>query len=39
METHGLLHEFPEYYNRIHQLKTDDSHFRNFFDEYHELEH
>lgn len=39
MERHDLLHEFPEYQDKIHQLKIDDEHFRTLFDEYHELEH
>lgn len=39
MERHDLLHEFPEYQEKIHQLKVDDHHFRKLFDEYHELEH
>lgn len=39
MERHDLIHEFPEYEEKIHQLKVVDSHFRALFDEYHELEH
>lgn len=39
MERHDLIHEFPEYEEKIHQLKMDDVHFRELFDEYHELEH
>ncbi len=39
MERHNLLNEFPEYQEKIHQLKVDDHHFRKLFDEYHELEH
>lgn len=39
MERHDLLHEFPEYLERIHELKVSDVHFRKLFDEYHELEH
>lgn len=37
-ETHELTHEFPEYRERIHQLKTADKHFRAMFDEYHDLD-
>ena len=37
VEHHDLHHEFPEYHDRIHQLKTHDPHFRKLFDEYHEL--
>lgn len=39
MERHNLLHEFPEHAEKIHQLKVDDAHFRNLFDQYHETEH
>ncbi len=39
MERHDLLHEFPEFKEKIHTLKTNDNHFRKLFDEYHELEH
>jgi uncharacterized protein YdcH (DUF465 family) len=39
MERHDLLHEFPEYHDKIHQLKIDYSHFKKLFDEYNELEH
>lgn len=39
MERHDLIHEFPEYQDKIHQLKVEDNHFRKIFDEYHELEH
>ena len=39
MERHNLIHEFPEYQDKIHQLKVEDEHFRSLFDEYHELEH
>jgi uncharacterized protein len=39
MEKHDLLHEFPEHQDKIHQLKTENQHFRKLFDEYHEVEH
>lgn len=39
MERHDLLHEFPEYEEKIHLLKVTNNHFRELFDEYHELEH
>ncbi len=38
-EKHDLIHEFPEYRERIHDLKMGDQHFARLFDEYHELEH
>ena len=39
MERHNLTLEFPEYADRIHELKTTDSHFRKLFDAYDQLEH
>jgi uncharacterized protein YdcH (DUF465 family) len=39
MERHDLLHEFPEHQEKIHLLKIYDTHFRELFDQYHELEH
>lgn len=36
MEKHDLLHEFPEFKDKIHLLKVEDKHFRKLFDEYHE---
>lgn len=38
-EKHDLIHEFPEYKERIHELKVSDTHFARLFDEYHEVEH
>ncbi|MEO1207578.1 MAG: DUF465 domain-containing protein [Pseudomonadota bacterium] len=32
---HELAAEFPEYKERIHELKTSDAHFARLFDEYH----
>ena len=37
IEHHDIHHEFPELNDRIHELKTNDAHFRSLFDEYHEL--
>jgi uncharacterized protein YdcH (DUF465 family) len=34
LEHHDLAHEFPEYKERIHDLKVSDAHFRKLFDEY-----
>jgi len=36
---HGLRHEFPEYNDRVHELKIKSDHFRRLFDEYYELAH
>ncbi len=38
-EKHDLVHELPEYKDRIHELKTSDRHFARLFDEYHEVDH
>lgn len=38
-EKHDLLHEFPEYRERIHELKMSDGRFARLFNEYHEVEH
>ena len=37
VEHHDLIHEFPEFKERIHELKLGDIHFRRLFDAYHEL--
>lgn len=37
IDHHDLVHEFPEYKDRIHSLKIEDKHFANLFDKYHEL--
>jgi len=39
VEKHDLVHEFPEFRDRIHQLKMSDQHFAKAFAEYHELDH
>lgn len=36
---HDLIHEFPELRDKIHELKLNNHHFRNLFDEYHKLDH
>lgn len=38
-EKHDLIHELPEYKERIHELKMSDRHFARLFEEYHELDH
>lgn len=38
-EKHDLIHEFPEYKDKIHELKTTNDHFARLFAEYHEVEH
>jgi uncharacterized protein YdcH (DUF465 family) len=37
-EHHPLVEEFPEYRDRIHQLKLENAHFRKLMDEYHEVD-
>jgi uncharacterized protein len=34
---HDLVHELPEYREKIHQLKVENSHFAKLFDEYHQV--
>ena len=38
-EKHDLIHELPEYKDKIHELKTTDAHFARLFEEYHEVDH
>ena len=38
-EQHDLVHEFPEFRDRIHELKVSNQHFAQLFDEYHNLDH
>ncbi|MBM4054556.1 MAG: DUF465 domain-containing protein [Planctomycetes bacterium] len=37
-EHHDLVHEFPEFREKIHDLKLSDHHFKKLFDEYHKLD-
>tara|TARA_R110002096_G_scaffold416576_3_gene619747 strand:- start:194849 stop:195088 length:240 start_codon:yes stop_codon:yes gene_type:complete len=34
---HELRDDFPEYIDKIHDLKINDKHFARLFDEYHEI--
>lgn len=36
-EHHDLAHEFPQYREQIHELKTSNNHFMKLFEEYHEV--
>lgn len=38
-EKHDLHHEFPEYGERIRELKMGNAHFAKLFDDYHDIEH
>ena len=39
LEKHDLVHEFPEFREKIHQLKITDHHFARLFAEYHDVDH
>lgn len=39
LEKHDLHHEFPEFKDAIHELKTGNAHFARLFTEYHEVDH
>ena len=36
---HDLAHEFPEYLEKMHELKTNDAHFAKLFARYDESDH
>ncbi len=38
-EQHDLHHEFPEYEQKIHDLKMTNGHFKQLFKEYDDLAH
>jgi uncharacterized protein YdcH (DUF465 family) len=38
-EKHDLVHEFPEFKDRIHELKVSNKYFANQFGKYHEIDH
>ncbi len=38
VEHHDLSHDFPEYREKIHELKISDHHFANLFDEYNKVD-
>ena len=38
MEKHDLHNEFPQYEQKIHDLKTNNNHFKKLFDEYHHID-
>ncbi len=37
VEHHDLHHEFPQFAQTIHTLKTGNQHFARLFDEYHQV--
>ncbi len=38
-EKHDLVHELPEFRDKIRELKMQDAHFARLFDKYHEVDH
>ncbi|GGC94498.1 GTP-binding protein [Flavobacterium lutivivi] len=38
MEKHNLINEFPEFREKIHDLKMQNAHFKKLFEEYEVLE-
>jgi uncharacterized protein YdcH (DUF465 family) len=38
-EKHDLIHELPEYKDRIHALKLTNKYFANQFEKYHATDH
>jgi hypothetical protein len=38
-EKHDLIHELPEYRDRIHDLKVTNKRFANRFEKYHDIDH
>ena len=38
IQKHDLIHEFPEYRDRIHNLKMENNYFMRLFDEYHDVD-
>jgi uncharacterized protein YdcH (DUF465 family) len=39
VEKHDLIHELPEYKDRIHDLKMTNRYFANQFEKYHDTDH
>ena len=39
IEKHDLVHELPEYRERIHELKISDKNFLKLFNQYHKIDH
>ena len=35
--SNDLVQDFPEYKEKIHELKISNNHFKNLFEKYHEL--
>ena len=39
LEKHDLIHELPEYRDKIYEMKVHNAHFAKLFAEYHEVDH
>ncbi|MCG8381560.1 MAG: YdcH family protein [Gammaproteobacteria bacterium] len=39
IEKHDLVHELPEYREKIHNLKMNNAHFARLFEQYHQVDH
>ncbi|CAM4152381.1 MULTISPECIES: YdcH family protein [Flavobacterium] len=39
IKKHQLATDFPEFEEKIHDLKTSDNHFKKLFDDYDNLDH
>ncbi|NVJ85349.1 MAG: DUF465 domain-containing protein [Algoriphagus sp.] len=39
IKKHPLQEEFPEFEDKINQLKVEDEYFKNLFDDYDEVDH
>ena len=39
LEKHDLIHELPEYRDKIHEMQVHNAHFAKLFAEYHEVDH
>lgn len=39
LEKHDLIHELPEYREKIHEMKMNNAHFAKLFEKYHEVDH
>lgn len=39
LEKHDLVHELPEFREKIHDMKMSNTHFARLFDKYHEVDH
>ncbi len=38
VEHHDLAHEFPEFKDKIHELKMSDAHFKKYFEMYQDVD-